>query len=133
MVLWLTELIFSLEIDPELEAKRRLCEASRHLSMDNTSTSSHPLQISRPDHSRVAFKVFVSNLSREHVGDGLKSPVGVIGEPSRELDIEQVHHQERVQLGQMLATNNPLDFGTLAFTLFFRFEHHLYLLELREF
>lgn len=47
LVLRLAKLAFRVEIQPQLETDRGSVEAGRHLSMDNSLASGHPLDVAR--------------------------------------------------------------------------------------
>jgi len=59
----LTEFIFCVQVDPELETSTSNIEASGHLCVNYAFSSSHPLDIARAYHTTVAFKVFVMDFS----------------------------------------------------------------------
>jgi len=98
LVLRLTVFVGSVQVQPELEPICRDIKASRDLRMDNTFTSSHPLEVSRPKLSSISLEILMQHLATEHVSDCLHSSVWMIGEPSWQLHIEIVHHQERIKI-----------------------------------
>lgn len=51
--------------------------------MDNSFSSSHPLNVAWTYFALVAFEVFMVEAAFEHVGHGLEASVRVIREPSR--------------------------------------------------
>lgn len=60
--------------------------------MYDTATGRHELQVSGIDGSGVASEVFVVHGSREEVGDGLLSAVGVVGETGTRRNGEVILH-----------------------------------------
>ena len=98
LVLRLAEFVLCFKVDPQLEAKGSLVKATRHLSMDDAFTSSHPLNITRANDTSCASEVFMMYLTLKHVGDSLKTTVGMVWKSCWELDIKQVKHEKGVQI-----------------------------------
>lgn len=96
LVLRLTEFVFRLKVYPQLEAKGPLFEASRHLSMDDAFASRHPLDTTRANDASRASEVFMMYFTLKHVGDSLKTTVGVVWKSCWELDIKKVKQEEGV-------------------------------------
>ena len=57
----LAELVLGVKIDPQLETKRLLFKAVRHLRMDYALSSSHPLNVTWANYSLVSFEVLVGH------------------------------------------------------------------------
>ena len=96
LVLGLTELVTGIKIYPKLEAQRRLFKAVGHFGMDDAFTCGHPLYVSRSYRTLVSLEIFVSNLSIEHVRDGLEASVWMVWEACWQLHIKEVKHEERI-------------------------------------
>lgn len=98
LVLRLAELILRVKVDPQLKPDRWLLETIGHLCMHYTFASCHPLNISGTDPPRMTFEIFMADLTLQHISDSLESSVGMVREPSRQLYLEEVKHQEWVQI-----------------------------------
>ena len=48
-----------------------------------SSSGCHPLKIARSNYSLMTLEVFVIGLSLNHVGDGFKAAMGMVGEAGR--------------------------------------------------
>src|SRR5690349_14674364 len=92
----------------------------RHFRVDNTTTSSHPLQVTRSNSSLVSCKVLVLELTLEHVGHSFESAVRVIREATVLVDRELVEHEERVVVTEFGASDGSTDTGTDSLGLFLR-------------
>lgn len=68
--------------------------------MDDSPAGSHPLEIAGANLSLVSLEVLVVEGSFEHVGNCLEAPMRMVGEPSRQLDLEEVHHKEGAEIRQ---------------------------------
>ena len=123
LVLRLTEFILGVKVDPQLEANRWFLKAVGHLSMHDTFASSHPLDIAGADPTTVSLKVLVAYFSFQHVSHCLKATMWMVREPSWQLDLKQVQHQERIQVRQVTITNYPRDSSTITFPLLLGLEH----------
>ena len=77
LVGWLDQLVLSGQIDPELEAMGDFV-AKRHFTVDNTTSSGHPLQIAWSNRSLVTAEVFVTKTAGQNVGDRLEAAMWVI-------------------------------------------------------
>jgi hypothetical protein len=64
--------------------------------MHNPFARCHPLDISRPDLATVSLEIFVDNFTLLHVSDCLEATMGMVWEPSRQLYVKGIKHQERV-------------------------------------
>ena len=75
-----------------------LFERGWDFRVNDSSSCSHPLNISWSYFSFMPFKVFVKELSLEHVGDCFKATVGVVREPSWKFYFKEVKHEEGVKI-----------------------------------
>ena len=64
--------------------------------MDDTLSSSHPLNVARTNDSVMALEILVVNFAFQHVSDSLKASMWVVRESSRQLNFEQIKHQKRI-------------------------------------
>ncbi|CAO3571187.1 unnamed protein product [Mortierella alpina] len=98
------------QIDPQLETMSPTDVGFHgHLRVHNTLAGGHPLEVTWTDLALVACKVFVFELSLEHVGDGLEPAVRVVRKSSCSVDTELVQHQERVVVSELGATDGSAD------------------------
>ena len=91
--------------------------------MHNTLTGGHPLDVSRADGSRVALEIFVHDFAIEHVRHCLEASVGMVREASRKLNIEQIKHEEGVQVLDPPVADDSVDACAVTLTLFLGGEH----------
>ena len=58
------ELVFGIEVQPQLKANRRCVETSRHLCVYDAFASCHPLDVTGAKCASIVFEVFMANLTR---------------------------------------------------------------------
>lgn len=122
LVLRVTKLVLSVEIYPQLKAETCFIKAGRHLSVYDALASGHPLDITWADLAPVPLEVFVLDLALEHVSHSLETPMRVVWEPSRQLNVKKVKHQEGIHIGQQSVSNNPAHCRSIAFRLVLGFK-----------
>lgn len=122
LVLRVTKLVLSVEVDPQLEAEACLIKAGGHLSVYDSLASGHPLNITRADLASVTLEVFVLDLALKHVSHCLETPMRMVWEPSRQLHVKKVKHQEGIHIGQQSVSNNPAHCRSITFRLVLGFE-----------
>src|SRR5579883_2478645 len=88
--------------------------------MHDAPPGCHPLDAARDENALVAVVVTMTHPAIEHVGDGLKAPMGMIRETrdviARVVGAELIEHQERIEIRQARLTDDPrqLDAGTVG-------------------
>lgn len=130
LVLRLAKLVFRFQVDPQLEAERVLLKAARHLCVHDALARGHPLDVAFADDARISFEVFVVHFPRQHVSNRLEAPVRVVWEPSWKAHIEQVQHQEWIQVVDLTTADDSANFGIFAFALLSRLKRNTDSLEL---
>lgn len=91
--------------------------------MDDSPSSSHPLEVPWTNLSLVSFKVFVIKGSLEHICDRLEASMGMVGETRGQLDLKEVHHEEWAEFGKFAISEYTEHSGTDSFILPLRLEH----------
>lgn len=88
LVLRLAKLVLRVQVDPQLEPDTSFRIAGWHLRVHDTFPRRHPLDIAWAQLPFVPSKIFVLDLSIQHVGDCLEASVWVVRKPTRQLEIE---------------------------------------------
>lgn len=91
--------------------------------MNNAFSSSHPLKIPRPYLSLMALEIFMVERPFQHIGDCLEASVRMVGKPSWQLNLEEVHHKERTEIWKFTVSKDSNDLGTNPFILPLRLEY----------
>jgi hypothetical protein len=73
------------------------------------------LEVAGSESSFVSFEVFVEDFTFEHVSDSFEASVRVVREATRELDVEMVKDEERIEFSKLRCADNSSDFGSDAF------------------
>ena len=63
LICWRTHFEVFVEVDPQLKSDGWFLETGWHLSMENASTSCHPLNVTWINHSFMPFEIFMIGLS----------------------------------------------------------------------
>ena len=63
LVAWLAEFVFRVEVYPKLKSQAVCFEAAGHFCMNDTLSSSHPLNVARTDDSMMALKILVVKIA----------------------------------------------------------------------
>ena len=72
MVGWIDHFLFFREIEPKLKSANQSFGLLRHLAMDHSFTSGHPLHSTIAQMSFVARSILMREFSIDHIGYGLK-------------------------------------------------------------
>jgi hypothetical protein len=94
-------LFFGWQIDPQLEAAHQTTLLLRHLRMDDAAPSGHPLHTTGFQVTTIAEVILVQHVTREHVGDGLKTAMRMRRKTRnvfvRSIAAELIKHQKRIE------------------------------------
>ena len=100
-----------------------------HFLVDDASARRHPLNVAGGDGSAVAHAVAVLDSSREDIGDGLDTAVGMPGKAGqvivRNIVAEIVEQQERIEIGCVAKTECAPEMNARAFQGGFGFDELL--------
>lgn len=111
------------QVKPKLQTDRIFILGGWHLSMHDPFSSSHPLDITRPNYSLMSFEILVKDPALFHVSDSFESAMRVVRETSRQPHFKIVEHQEWVKTIEILVTNDSKNLGSDTLPLPRRREH----------